>query len=137
MHPITPIRKVKEGAKGSYYEGKVSCGNIKIFIADDEDGYPVRLTAQYSGGGCGANLEVIQRLITLLLECNVRVDIIIGQLNKVFCPACRTKFAKGDKEIALSCSRAIARALEKHLNNGGEQNGKKDYQKEKVGEKEG
>ena len=47
---LTPIRKVKEGAKGSYYESKTACGKITIIIMDDED-YPVRITAQTVRGG--------------------------------------------------------------------------------------
>lgn len=117
---LTPVRKIKEGARGTYYETKTSCGGLKIIIADDED-YPVRVTCQPTGGGgCTANIEALQRLTTLLLEMNCRGDIIIEQLNKVICPSCKTKLAKGEKEIALSCSKALGRALEKHLekNNG-------------------
>lgn len=118
---ITPLRKVKEGNKGTYYEARVRCGMLKIFIADDDD-YPVRLTAQYTGtGGCDANLQAVQRLITLALECNIRVDCIAEQLSKVVCESCKNALVKGDKDIALSCAKAIGRALEKHTENGKEE----------------
>lgn len=118
MSRVTPVRRIKEGNKGTFYEAKVRCGTLKIFIADDED-YPVRLTAQYTGsGGCESNLQAVQRLITLLLECNVRYDCIIEQLNKIVCPSCKAAFIKGDTQIAFSCAKAIAGALEKHMANG-------------------
>lgn len=115
---ITPIRKIKEGNKGTIYEAKTACGKLTMIIADGDDGYPVRFTAQSTGGGCEGNLEGMQRLVTLLLELNTRADCIIEQLNKVICPACKSKMLKGEKDIALSCSKAIARALEKHIYNG-------------------
>ena len=123
---ITPIRKIKEGARGTFYESKTSCGKLTIIIADGEDDYPVRLTVQPSSeGGCTANLEAVQRLVTLLLELNTRADCIIEQLNKVVCPACKSAFLKGNKEIAFSCSKAIGRALEKHIYNGEKKEEKK------------
>ena len=73
----TPVRKVKEGNRGTIYEGKTACGQLTIIIADGDDDYPVRLTAQNKGGGCEANLEGLQRLVTLLLEINTRADCII------------------------------------------------------------
>jgi hypothetical protein len=115
MTRLTPVRKVKNGSKGSYYEANTSCGKLDILIVNGEDEYPIRLTAQPSGGGCHANLEAVQRLTTLLLEMNTRADIIIEQLNKPICQACKSKMVKGDKEIALSCSKAIGKALEQHM----------------------
>jgi hypothetical protein len=120
MSRITPVRRIKEGAKGSYYEAKVSCGRLKIIITNGEDDYPIRLTTEYTGGGCVGNMEAIRRLTTLLFECNVRADCIIEQLNKVICPSCRSALVRGDKEIALSCAKAIARAIEKHIKGNGE-----------------
>ena len=114
MTRLTPVRKVKNGSKGTYYEANTSCGKLDILIVDDDD-YPVRITAQPTGGGCHANLEGMQRLITLLLEMNTRADIITEQLNKVICQACKSKMIKGDKEIALSCAKAIGKALEQHI----------------------
>ena len=115
---ITPIRKVKDGAKGSYYEAKTSCGTIKILIVNGDDDYPVRVTVQPTGGGCQASLESQQRLVTLLLEMNARADVIIEQLCKVICPSCKSQVVKGNKEVAYSCASAIGFALKKHL--GGE-----------------
>ena len=120
MSKITPIRKVKEGNKGTLYEAKTHCGKLTIFITNGDDDYPVRVTVQATGGGCEANLEAIQRLVTLLLEMNARAECIVEQLNKVICVSCKTDLVKGDKDIALSCSKAIARALEKHICNGTE-----------------
>ena len=112
---ITPIRKVKEGARGTYYEATVACGKMKLLIAMGEDDYPARVTAQYTSGGCNAMLETVQRLITLALECNIRIDCLIEQLYKVVCPACKSALLKGDKTVALSCGKAIAAALERSI----------------------
>ena len=116
MTHLTPIRKAKNGNGAKFYEARTSCGSLKIYITDGDDQYPVRVTVQSVGGGCEANLQTTQRLITLLLEMNCRADIIIDQLNKVVCPACKSKLIKGDKDIQLSCSKAISGALEQHLN---------------------
>jgi hypothetical protein len=116
MTRAIPVRKAKNGDHANFYEAKTSCGSLKIYITDGEDSYPVRITIQSVGGGCEANLAVIQRLITLLLEMNCRADIITEQLNKVVCSACKTKLTKGDKEISLSCGKAVADAITGHIN---------------------
>ena len=117
MTHVTPIRKIKEGAKASFYEAKTSCSKLKITIYNGDDDYPIRIAVEPVGGGCLSNIEAIRRLITLLLEMNARADVIIEQLNKVICPACKSAMVKGDKDISLSCAKAMAGALEKHLNN--------------------
>lgn len=122
MPRMTPVRKVSEGATGTYYEAKTACGKLKIIIVDGEDGYPCRLTTQVVGGNCEGNAEAVQRLITLLLEMNARAECVIDELNKIVCPACRSKFLKGEKDIAFSCGKAVARALEKHIT---QENGEK------------
>lgn len=119
MKHIEPVKKVKSNAKGAYYEAKVSCGVIKILIVDGEDGSPGRVTAQYSGGGCEGNMEAIQRLVTLLFECNIKPECLYDQLDKVVCNACKVKF-KDDKTISLSCSKAISSALKQHTGFKGE-----------------
>ena len=118
MTRMTPIRRIKEGAKASYYEAKTSCGSLKITIYNGDDDYPIRIAVEPVGNGCLANIEAMRRLVTLLLEMNARADVIIEQLNKVICPACKSAMVKGDKDISLSCSKAIAGALDKHINNG-------------------
>jgi len=128
---ITPIKKIKEGSRGVYYEVKVNCTVLSIIILDDENGSPCSIRVQNKkgkdfSGGCVANIEAVQRLVTLLLECNIKEDLLIEQLNKVHCSSCVGRFRKGEKDIALSCAKAIAGALEKHLYNGNNETQKKE-----------
>jgi len=117
MNPkISPVRKVREGSKATYYEARTACAKLSITIFDDE-GDPVRIMVEPAGGGCEANLKTIARLITLMLECNIREDVISEQMDKIFCLSCKSKHAKGEN-VALSCARAISGALKKHMENG-------------------
>jgi len=117
---VCPVKKIKEGAKGTYYEAQVGCTKLSIIIMDDEDGSPCRITVQpnKTRGGCQANIEALQRILTVMLECNIREGLIIDQLDQVVCTACKSKMLKGDKTIALSCAKAIGAALKRHLNGG-------------------
>jgi len=118
---VSPVKKIKEGAKGTYYEAEVGCTKLSIIIMDDEDGSPCRITVQpnKTRGGCQANIEALQRVITLFLECNIKEDILIEQLDQVVCGSCKSQMIRGDKTIALSCAKAIGAALKKHINGGG------------------
>jgi len=112
---LKPTRKANpNGAKSSTYKLDVSCGKLKIVIMDEED-YPVEVLLRNVEGGCEANQETIGRLLTLLLESNIDCDVIIEQLEKVICMACKTTVAKG-KTVHLSCAKAIAWALKEHIN---------------------
>lgn len=114
---ISPVRKIKEGSKATYYEVKTACARLAITIFDDEKGNPARVAVEPKGGGCEANLTGLARLTTLCLECCIREDEIIDQLSKVFCLSCKSKQGKGEN-VAMSCSRAIGDALKKHIENG-------------------
>lgn len=114
---VSPVRKVKEGSRATYYEAKTSCSRLAITIFDDDKGVPCRVTVEPRDGGCEANLTGLARLTTLCLECCIREDEIISQLSKVFCLSCKSKQAKGEN-VAMSCARAIGDALKKHVENG-------------------
>lgn len=64
-----------------------------------------------ASGGCKTNINTIARLISLALRSGVKVDRIIDELRANQCPACQVLRRQG-KQVALSCSNAIADAIE-------------------------
>lgn len=64
-----------------------------------------------ASGGCKTNINTISRLVSLALRSGVKVDRIVEELRANQCPACQL-IRKQDKKVALSCSNAIANAIE-------------------------
>ena len=67
-----------------------------------------------ASGGCKTNINTIARLISLGLRSGIKVDRIIEELRANQCPACQVLRRQG-KQVALSCSNAIADAIESAL----------------------
>lgn len=114
MARINPSRKSKDdGTEGKTFKKRIACGKIRVTVNVDDDAYPIEVMLRTVDGGCAANQETIGRLITLLMECNVDLDHVLHQMNKVICRACKTtKAKKPDEEISLSCSKAVAECLQ-------------------------
>ena len=70
-----------------------------------------------ASGGCKTNINTIARLISLALRSGVKVDRIIDELRANQCPACQVLRRQG-KQVALSCSNAIADAIESAMGKG-------------------
>ena len=64
-----------------------------------------------ASGGCKTNINTIARLVSLALRSGVKVSRIIEELRANQCPACQVLRKQG-KQISLSCSNAIADAIE-------------------------
>ena len=64
-----------------------------------------------ASGGCKANINTISRLCSLALRGGIKVSRIIDELRANQCPACQVLRRQG-KEVSLSCSNAIADAIE-------------------------
>jgi ribonucleoside-diphosphate reductase alpha chain len=120
---VTP-KKRPDVIKGSTRLMKTGCGNLYVTINEDEKGHMFELfTSMGKAGGCAASQsEAIGRLVSLAFRTDIDPIEIVKQLKGISChePA----WYSGGK--ILSCSDAIAKALEKYhvegnKGNGGEQ----------------
>ena len=96
------------------------CGNIYVTINEDENGQLFELfTHMGKAGGCAASqAEAIGRLVSLALRSNIEPEVIIKQLKAITCH--NQAWASGGK--ITSCSDAIAKALERYMEKGGNGN---------------
>ncbi|MBU1043971.1 MAG: vitamin B12-dependent ribonucleotide reductase [Candidatus Omnitrophica bacterium] len=91
------------------------CGNLYVTINEDNKGRPFEVFMQMGkAGGCAmSQLEAIGRLVSLALRSEVDVKLIVEQLRGIRCPS--PSWGQGGR--ILSCSDAIARAIEQKLSN--------------------
>ncbi len=101
--------------KGETRVMKTGCGSLYVTINEDTDGQPFELFSQMGkAGGCAASQsEAISRLVSLALRTNISAASIIKQLKGISCHS--PAWEEGGK--IFSCSDAIAKALERYLNN--------------------
>jgi len=114
-------KKRPEVINGTTRLMKTGCGNLYVTINEDEEGHLFELfTSMGKAGGCAASQsEAIGRLVSLAFRSNIEPDEIIKQLKGISChePA----WHSGGR--ILSCSDAIAKALEKYHAEGKKGNG--------------
>ncbi|MEW6002626.1 MAG: vitamin B12-dependent ribonucleotide reductase [Nitrospirota bacterium] len=118
-------RKRPEVIKGTTRLMKTGCGNLYVTINEDEEGHPFELfTSMGKAGGCAASQsEAIGRLVSLAFRTNVEPDEVIKQLKGI---SCHSPIWYDGGRI-LSCSDAIAKALEKYRTKGNKGNGEYDF----------
>lgn len=103
--------------KGATRFMKTGCGNLYVTVNEDENGKPFEVFTNIGkAGGCASSqAEAIGRLISLSLRSGIEPDEIIKQLKGISCH----QHAWTDGGKILSCSDAIAKALEKYPHHSG------------------
>ncbi|HTR45240.1 MAG TPA: vitamin B12-dependent ribonucleotide reductase [Thermodesulfovibrionales bacterium] len=123
-------KKRPEVIKGLTRLMKTGCGNLYVTINEDENGHLFELfTSMGKAGGCASSqAEAIGRLVSLAFRSNIETDEITKQLRGISCH--QPTWCNGGK--ILSCSDAIAKAIEKYhaKHEKGNGNGHKDSHSE-------
>ncbi len=98
--------------KGATRLLKTGCGHLYVTINEDENGKPFEVFTNIGkAGGCASSQsEAIGRLISLSLRSNIEPEEIVKQLKGISCH--QPSWTEGGK--ILSCSDAIAKAIEKY-----------------------
>lgn len=114
-------RKRPDVIKGATRFMKTGCGNLYVTINEDEEGHLFELfTSMGKAGGCAASQsEAIGRLVSLAFRSNIEPDEVIKQLKGISCHS--PTWYEGGR--IMSCSDAIARALERYRTKGEKGNG--------------
>jgi ribonucleoside-diphosphate reductase alpha chain len=114
-------RKRPDVIKGTTRLMKTGCGNIYVTINEDEEGHLFELfTSMGKAGGCAASQsEAIGRLVSLAFRSNIEPDEVIKQLKGIMCHS--PTWHEGGR--ILSCSDAIANALQRYREKGSKGNG--------------
>ena len=98
---------------GSTRKIQTGCGNLYVTVNEDEDGNLFEIFNQIGkAGGCAASQsEAIGRLVSMAFRSGVEPEDIIRQLKGI---SCHTPVWYREGKI-LSCSDAVAKAIEWHL----------------------
>lgn len=114
-------KKRPEVIRGSTRLMKTGCGNLYVTINEDGDGHLFELfTSMGKAGGCAASQsEAIGRLVSLAFRSNIEPEEIVRQMKGI---SCHSPIWHDGGRI-LSCSDAIANALEKYHVKGEKGNG--------------
>ncbi|HUL31848.1 MAG TPA: adenosylcobalamin-dependent ribonucleoside-diphosphate reductase, partial [Thermodesulfobacteriota bacterium] len=98
---------------GSTRKIRTGCGNLYVTVNEDEEGRLFEIFNQIGkAGGCVASQsEAIGRLVSLAFRSGIEPEDIIRQLKGI---SCHTPVWYRDGKV-LSCSDAVAKAIEWHL----------------------
>jgi len=99
--------------RGTTRRMKTGCGHLYVTINEDENGKPFEIFTNIGkAGGCASSqAEAMGRLISLALRSNMEPELLIKELKGISCH--QPTWAEGGR--ILSCSDAIAKALEKYV----------------------
>ncbi len=121
--PVQKImpRKRPEMIKGATRLMKTGCGHLYITVNEDEKGHLFELfTSMGKAGGCAASQsEAIGRLVSLAFRSNIEPEEIVNQLKGISCH--QPSWVDGGR--ILSCSDAIAKAIDNYKTDGKKGNG--------------
>ena len=98
---------------GSTWKIRTGCGNIYVTVNEDEDGHLFEIFNQIGkAGGCAASQsEALGRLVSLAFRSNIEPEDIIRQLKGI---SCHMPVWHQNGKV-LSCSDAVAKAIEWHI----------------------
>ena len=99
---------------GATRKMKTGCGNLYVTINEDEEGRPFEIFTQIGkAGGCAASqCEAIGRMASLALRSGIQAEEVVKQMRGI---SCHVPVGYG-KEKILSCSDAVARAMDWYVN---------------------
>jgi ribonucleoside-diphosphate reductase alpha chain len=99
--------------RGSTRKIRTGCGNLYVTVNEDEEGNLFEIFNQIGkAGGCAASQsEAIGRLVSLAFRSGIEPEDVIRQLKGI---SCHTPVWSREGKI-LSCSDAVAKAIEWHL----------------------
>ena len=106
--------------RGCTHQMQTGCGPLYVTINEDKNGLFELFTTMGKAGGCASSQsEAIGRMVSLAWRSGVQARQVIKQLLGISCH-CPSGF--GDNRI-LSCADAVAKAIQTHLiNNGDDKN---------------
>ncbi len=98
---------------GSTWKIRTGCGNIYVTVNEDEEGHLFEIFNQIGkAGGCAASQsEAIGRLVSLAFRSSIEPEDIIRQLKGI---SCHMPVWHQNGKV-LSCSDAVAKAIEWHI----------------------
>ena len=107
-----PSRRNTKYVEGATVRVRTSCArSMYVTVNKTEDGNIFEVFTNASGG-CQANINTITRMISLSLRSGVKLTRVLDELRNNQCPACQLLRRNGELDVSLSCSNAIADAIE-------------------------
>ena len=99
---------------GATRKMKTGCRNLYVTVNEDEEGRPFEIFTQIGkAGGCAASqCEAIGRMASLALRSGIQAEEVVKQMRGI---SCHVPVGYG-KEKILSCSDAVARAMDWYVN---------------------
>ncbi|MBI5286080.1 MAG: TSCPD domain-containing protein, partial [Deltaproteobacteria bacterium] len=114
-HSFLSPKPREEITFGATRKMKTGCGNLYVTVNEDEEGRPFEVFTQIGkAGGCAASqCEAIGRMVSLALRSGIQPEEVIKQMRGI---SCHVPVFSGNGGKILSCSDAVARALEWYVN---------------------
>lgn len=113
---ILPVkRRNKEIVEGYTLCEQTACVP-QMYVTVNQDNGEIYEVFTNVSSGCRSNIATITRLISMALRSGIKVEKVIEELRSNKCPACQTLIKQG-RNVSLSCSNAIADAMEKAIKN--------------------
>ena len=110
------IRRRPKALRGSTYQMDTGCGPLYVTINEDEEGIFELFTTMGKAGGCASSqCEALGRMVSLAWRSGVEAAPVIKQLVGI---SCHQPAGFGVEKV-LSCSDAVAKAIERHCGESG------------------
>ena len=107
-----PSRRNTKYVEGATVRERTSCARSMYVTVNKTEDDKVFEVFTNASGGCQSNINTITRLISLSLRSGVKLNRVLDELRNNQCPACQLLRRNGELDVSLSCSNAIADAIE-------------------------